>query len=426
MLSRIPIAIIIIIAVILVIILLAFLGIIPGLKPSRPPPVTLELWGIEDEEKVFEGIIRSFHQENLHISINYSRFDADTFENTLVNRMAEGRGPDIFMLRNSSIFKHRDKIFSLPQRSLKFTPRDFSKIFTDKTAEDLIDKKGEIIGLPLFTDTLALFYNKDIFNTAGIAEPPRNWEEVVELSRKLTKIDPSGGDIIRSGIALGSFDNVEHALEIISALILQRGDSIINSKTGGVELREGTKDAFSFYTSFADQTKQNFSWSSRLANSFDALAEEKSTMAFGFSGDIKKILAKNPHLNLGVISFPQLKNARLPLSYAAYFFPTVSKFSKHRLESWQFILFAVSGDSAKEYLEKSNRPPARRDLLSQVPQNPLLEVFYKQSLIAQSWPIPDYEAVNRLFGEAVQTILTQRDISKPVEKMESQLKLLLP
>lgn len=406
--------------------ILVFFGILPGLKPSRPPPFTLEIWGIEDDESVWDGIIRRFHEENPHISVNYTRFNEDTFEETLINRLAENKGPDIFMLKNSSILKNRDKIYPFPQERFKFSSRDFPKIFTEKTAEDLISPEGEIIGLPLFTDTLALFYNRDIFNAAGIAEPPKTQEEIVDISRKLTQINPAAADIVRSGLALGSFDNVEHALEIISALILQKGDRVINPKTGDVELREGAKDAFLFYTSFADETNRNFSWTSRLPNSLDALANEKTAMAIGFARDIKRTTAKNPHLNLGIAPFPQPKDARLPLSYTQYFFPTVSNFSRHPFEAWQFILFVVSRDNAKEYLEKTNRAPARRDLINQRPKDPQLEVFYQQSLVAASWSIPDYGAVSRIFGDALKTVLREKDSGNAIDKLGNQLKLLFP
>lgn len=405
---------------------LVFFGILPGLKPSRPQPFTLEIWGMEDDESAWDGIIRRFQEENTHITIKYTRFNEETFEETLINRLAENKGPDIFMLKNSSILKNRDKIFPLPQKELNFSSRDFPKIFTEKTAEDLINPKGEIIGLPLFTDTLALFYNRDIFNAAGISEPPKTQEEIVDISRKLTQINPAAADIVRSGLALGSFDNVEHALEIISSFVLQKGERVINPKTGDVELREGAKDAFLFYTSFADESSRNFSWTSRFPNSLDALAEEKTAMAIGFAKDIKRVIAKNPHLNLGVAPFPQPKDARLPLSYTSYFFPTVSNFSRHPLESWQFILFAVSRDNSKEYLEKTNRPPARRDLINQKPKDPQLEVFYRQSLVAASWPIPDYGAVNRIFGDALKSVLREKNVSKATEKLGNQLKLLLP
>lgn len=53
--------------------------------------------------------------------------------------------------------------------------------------------KGQILALPITTNNLALFYNKDLFRAAGLdpERPPKTWDELVEYSKKLTKKDGS-------------------------------------------------------------------------------------------------------------------------------------------------------------------------------------------------------------------------------------------
>jgi len=405
---------------------LVFVGVLPGLRPSKPKAATLEFWGIQDDEEVWNGIIAAFREQYPHIMVNYRRFDDLSYEDALVNNLAAGTGPDVFVLKNSWIVKHRDKIYPLPQIVFKFTDRDFQRTFVDVASADLISSEKYILGLPLFVDTLALFYNKDIFNTEGVAQPPQEWNEVVSVSQKLTK-KAAAGDIAKSGMALGGAKNIENLMEILSALILQRGDPIIDSRSEEVKLESGGFGAFEFYTSFADPTKPSFFWSERLPNSLDALAEGKAAMALGFARDVSRMAAKNPHLDLGIAPLPQLKDSQRPITFGSYFALTVSRLSKNPNEAWQFIVFATLGESTKKYLEETNRPAARRDLVAAGSPTTELDVFYKQSLQAKSWPVPDERAARRIFQDAVESIVTKSmDTDQAVSRLGEQLSQLQP
>jgi len=411
------------VGVLVLIIVLAVFGV--GRKPPRQAPADLQFWGMEDEEGTWQRIISAFREQYPHISITYYRLNEATYEDVLFNRLAAGTGPDIFVLKNSWIVKHRNKVAPLPQQALGFTVRNLSNAFVDGVADELVSPTGGIIGLPLFLDTLALFYNKDIFNAAGIAIPPKTWGETEALSRQLTKTT-QGREIIKSGIALGSSKNIEHAFEIVSALMFQYGAPVAGYREKSVSL-DGAEEAFSFYTSFADQTSERFSWTPRLKNSLDAFAEGTTAMMIGNSQDIGRLRAKNPHLRFGIVSFPQRRGVTTPLTYGTHFFPTVSLQSRNQLAAWQFILFAAAEEGAAVYLENTERPPAKRDLIAAGAPKPELEVFWRQALVAKSWAVPDEETALRLFQETIDAVVNRTEnAGTAVGKLRSRLNVLFP
>src|SRR3990167_10329417 len=112
-------------AALIVIFFLIFFGILPGRREPPPPAVTIEFWGAGDAQSIWSDIISSYKETNPHVAINYQEIDQETYEEYLINRLAEGQGPDIFMLKNSWIEKHKDKISPLPQTPLNFFPKDF-------------------------------------------------------------------------------------------------------------------------------------------------------------------------------------------------------------------------------------------------------------------------------------------------------------
>lgn len=414
-----------VIAGIIIILTSIFLGILPGRKSPAPAKATIEIWGLGERDDIWRDAINSFQEKNKNLTIRYVRLDARTYEKTLINSLAASRGPDIFMLKNSWILKHQNKIYPLPQVLFNFFPRDFRRVFVDAVSDDLTVGDA-IIGLPLFIDTLALFYNKDIFNAAGIAIPPQDWDEVIERSRELTKVSQTG-DIITSGLAMGTSQNTERSFEILSALVLQAGDPIVNLQRNSVELSNLGKNAFSFYTSFANPSHINFSWNNRMPSSFDAFAEGKAAMVMGLAEDLERIRAKNPHINIGVYPFPQLKNAKTFASYSNYFFPTVSKQSKNPEAAWQFITFVTLGEGLTSYLKESHRPAVRRDLLAAGTKDAELDIFYRQALIARGWPIPDEEITRSIFSTAIDSVVSRSATThEALTKLQDQLRQLLP
>ena len=57
----------------------------------------------------------------------------------------------------------------------------------------------DFYGIPWRADTRALLYNVEHFQEAGLTEPPKTWDELIEYAKKLTKTD-SNGNIIRAGV----------------------------------------------------------------------------------------------------------------------------------------------------------------------------------------------------------------------------------
>ena len=302
--------------------------------------------------------------------------------------------------------RHKDKTYPLLQSLAEVTSRDFRQKFVDGTADDLVLPDGSIIGLPLYIETPILVYNRDIFNSAGVASAPGIWEDIVKVAKLLTQKTPAG-DIKVSGMALGTTRNVSHYFEILSSLLMQLGEKIVDRKNNTISLEENTKNALDFYSSFASPTRENYGWNVRFPDSVDAFAQEKAAMAIVFHKDLARIAEKNPHLRFDSLPFPQFQNIRSPVVYGEFSFPTVSKFSRDPETAWRFLVFAAMEDGAEIYAKATKRPPARRDLLAKGPPTDDLYPSYRQALIARTWPVPDENSALRIFGEAVEGIISR-------------------
>ncbi len=63
-------------------------------------------------------------------------------------------------------------------------------------------RDGQYMALPTAVRSLALFYNKRLFDEAGIDAPPTNLDELVDMAKKLTKRD-GAGNLTQEGLTSG-------------------------------------------------------------------------------------------------------------------------------------------------------------------------------------------------------------------------------
>ena len=110
------------------------------------------------------------------------------------------------------------------------TIKEISDEYVDVVKGDVVVKIGQgnnvreyIYALPYSVDTLAMYYNKDLFNNAGIVNPPEYWNaEFQEDVKKLTKQN-NKGEIVQSGVAIGGAYNIERSTDILSILMMSCG-----------------------------------------------------------------------------------------------------------------------------------------------------------------------------------------------------------
>ncbi|RCG26902.1 extracellular solute-binding protein [Sphaerisporangium album] len=65
-----------------------------------------------------------------------------------------------------------------------------------------VTKQGRPRGYPNEVDLYALNYNKKLFAEAGIAAPPKTWDELAATAAKLTKRDGGGGKVTQQGFGV--------------------------------------------------------------------------------------------------------------------------------------------------------------------------------------------------------------------------------
>lgn len=383
-----------------------FLIVLPRLtKIPLGGQVTLTYWGLWEDANTMAGTISDFERENPNVKIEYIKQDPKQYRDRLLTRINSDTGPDIFRFHNTWYPMLSQVLLPIPQDTI--SKDEFIKNYYPVTQKDLI-KNGAIYGLPLEIDTLSLFINTSLSQPAGLSAPV-TWNDFINNARAMTVKDESG-KIKTAGAAIGTYENITHAPDILSLLFLQNGVDF-NNIEGSADRIQGT---LSFYTSFA--TDENNVWDATLDPSMLAFSKGNLGMFFGYSWDYFTIKQLNPNLSFQIVSVPQLPGQNTTL--ASYWAEGVSSKSKHQKEAFLFIKFLAKKDTATKLYQSQvatrvfGEPYARIDLADSLKTNPDVYTFLSQAPSAKSSIFVDStfdeglnQEANTYLGNAVNTVI---------------------
>lgn len=403
-------------AVIVLGVILVFTGVIPGLKKaSERKPVTLEFWGTLDPSSAMSDAIGAYLAKRPNTTINYREFPESTYETDLVDALASGRGPDLFMIHNTWLPKHYSKM--LPFTDAQLTPQQLQDLFPRVVEQDFAPD-GVIFALPLYIDTLALFYNKDIFDRKSIALPPVTWDDVQTAIEKIREMN-RGGRITLAGAALGgSATSVNHAPDILSLLMLQTGVPMVSNDFSRATFASDGLTSLGFYTKFADSQHRSYTWNDEQEPSLDAFAAGTVGMIFDYARAGAIAQEKNQFLRMGITPMPQAEATSNRVDYASYYGVAVSAQSAKSAAAADFALaLTTNADLNSPYLRATGHPPALRTFINDSLNIPTIGVFARQALTARSWPQGDNAVTNRAFSDMIRDVITRRTTPEKAIKL---------
>lgn len=192
---------------------------------AAPTTISMMMWGDPAELEVWNQIVADFHQAKPNITVNVEVSDWDSYWTKLKTLLSAGTPPDVFAMDAPLYldYQSRDVLLNL-QPYLDQNPGMLDGVYP-QTLEAYKTPTG-MYGLPRDFQTIVLFYNKDMFDAAGVAYPTANWtyDDLRTAAKSLTKID-SGGKVTQFGFYSDLWD-----MELIwSEAIWANGGEILNA-----------------------------------------------------------------------------------------------------------------------------------------------------------------------------------------------------
>ena len=387
---------------------LVFSGAIPlGGSSTVGPKGTVVLWGTIPYIDLSTPL-QAFNAANPTFIVKYVQKDVDTFDQSLLEALASGTGPDMFFLPDNLAFHYSNKIFTIPYSS--YPLNSFKNSFTG-AGEVFLTDTG-ILAFPMSVDPLMMYYNRSILDANGIVYPPTTWTDLTSLVPTLTQKDNSN-TITKSAVAMGQFSNINNAKDILATLFMQTGNPIIKEQNGvfistlNAQIKNSNiSSVLKFYTDFTDPNQNVYSWNASFPNSADAFSSENLTFYFGFASELKSLINKNPNQDFFVAPIPQIKNSTSKLTMSHVTGLAISSFSKNFNTAFTAASLMATGDFAASFALATGTAPARRDLLTTKPTDAYSPYFYSSALYAKSWLDPSPTDTSNIFSGMVNAVLS--------------------
>lgn len=395
-----------------------------------PLQAGVEIWGTLPAAGFEQAIREAADEDENFANVSYRQVDARSFENTLVNAIADGRSPDLLAIPHRYLVSLRSKLIPLQEDS--YPARTFRTQFVD--GAEVFQMSDGIYALPLAVDPLMMYWNRDLFASAGVATPPVYWRDVTNQVVPELTIEQADRTISQSAIAFGEIRNVQNAEPVLLTLAMQSGSGLITETSRGYQIAlnespTGGRDPFlsavDYYTSFSNANSPRYSWNRAQRLDRDAFVANDLALYFGMASELSTLRRLNPNLNFDVAAIPQGQGATAKRVFGDFYGLTIPRAASN--PSGAFIAAQrLTGPSlAASIAETMQMAPVHRSLIAAGDTDPFRATIMEEALIARGWLNPDPAGVTDAMARMLDDInASRKKVSVAVKEFIERLRLL--
>lgn len=290
-------------------------------------PVTLKVW--LDNDDWAEALIAAWNVHYPNVTIDYQNVGNTDAHGKLSLDGPAGVGADVFCVPHDQMARTVNDGLSEP------VPADLRARYEGMLigpAIDTVTFNGDMYGVPIQTENIAMFYNKDLWGP----NPPTTFEEIIEFSK--TYNNPANNDW-----TLGwQVDDAYHSFLFLTA--------------GGMELFGPDHDNFKTPGWDTPEAAKGVEYFLRMRQVFDVPVAEctwDNTVERFKRGEIPLTITgpwaiqdcNNNGINYGVCKIPTIEGNQ-PWCFSGLIVANVSSYSEKQEWAYEFINFLVSEEGA--------------------------------------------------------------------------------
>ncbi len=352
------------------------------------------------EDALVQQNLQKFETLHPNIKVNWSPIPGD-YPTKMRANVASNTVPDVFYLQPSmsSEYIGAGKLLNLSP----YMARDGVKAsdYYSTLLNPFVCTSGQVYGLPKDWNSLGVFYNKQMFQAAGLAAPSAGWtwSDLQNDAQKLTKNPGTPHSVY--GVVLSAD--------------LSRWGAFLNQAGGSVLNKDGTQAAFNspqgvqaleFYDSFFKNNTGAMPTTVGAPWNGDAFGKQRAAMVFEGGWLIPYMASTYPNVQYGIAPLPigptgKPANLSFTNGWAAY------SGTKHPEATWELIKYMTGSTVQESNLTAGFALPTLKSLANSpyLTSHPDLKVLFD----AASYSYADY------YGSQDTTIHT--DLSNAIQEV---------
>lgn len=354
---------------------------------SASSTTTIEVWdylGQGVSNTAMEAVVAAFEKAHPSMKVHRTSFAYADLAKAIVQGGVGGQVPDVAIVdvvdnQNFAALGLLKDLGDAKAGEDDFYPGPWGSTQMD----------GKTYGLPLNSNNLALYYNKDLLDAAGV-QPPTTWAELASVAAATTS-----GDV--TGLAISAIKNEQGTFQFLP-FVWQTGGDLDTYETSGAEALQ-----------FLRQMIDDGSMSAAVTNYSQEDARTQFTtgkVAMMMNGPWELANLAEVSFAWGVVELPAGKEHATGLGGENV---VVMQEGPNAEAAVTFVEYLTGSEGAKLYCDESGQLSARPDLAGTLSstEDPKMQVFEKQLEYAHARAYGrDYAKVSEAVQESMQQALT--------------------
>ncbi|THV14978.1 ABC transporter substrate-binding protein [Rhizobium rhizophilum] len=366
---------------------------------AQAEDVKITVWSLDRDIQPAPNLIKDFNALGNGITVEYRQIQFDDVVSEAMRAYSTGQAPDIIAIDNPehALFASRGAFLDLSDKIAASDVVKPDNYYPGPLKSVMWD--GKYFGIPKATNTIALYYNKDMFTAAGLDpnKPPQTWAELVETARKLT--DPSKNIY---GLTFSAKANEEGTFQFLPWAQMGGGSYDKVNSEGAVKALETWKTIIDEKLASPDTLTRSQWDSTGTFNSGNA------AMAISGPWELDRML-KEAKFDWGVALLPVPQEGAQRSSAMGDFNWAIFSNTEHPDEAFKVLEYFVSQDD-RMFKDFGQLPP-RSDITipptGEALKDAGLKVFIEQLQYAQPrGPHPEWPKISKAIQDAIQGALT--------------------
>lgn len=376
---------------------------------AQAEDVKITVWSLDRDIQPAPNLIKDFNALGNGITVEYRQIQFDDVVSEAMRAYSTGQAPDIIAIDNPehALFASRGAFLDLTDRIAKSEAIKTENYFAGPLNSVTWD--GKLFGVPKATNTIALYYNADMFKEKGLDpdKPPQTWAELLDAARKLN--DPAKNVY---GLAFSAKASEEGTFQFLPWAQMGGGGYQTINAEGAVKALETWKILMDEKLASPDSLTRGQWDSTGTFNSGNA------AMAISGPWELNR-MSDEAKFDWRVALLPVPEAGAERSSAMGDFNWAIFANTKQPEEAFKVLEYFAAQDD--QMFEKFGQLPARSDIILPATGNErkdaALKVFQEQLQYAQPrGPHPEWPKISKAIQDAIQAALTGQ--SSPREALD--------
>jgi multiple sugar transport system substrate-binding protein len=330
----------------------------------------------KDHTRPFWQGLAQQYTEKTGTKVDLQVIDWNSIDQQVSTMIQNNQPPDILNLNSFSSYAKDGLLYSADEALSPKTREDFLEAFARGGTY-----RDKLYGFPILASARAFFYNRDLLSRAGVAEPPRTWDEFVQAARK---VQATGGDAIGYALPLGP----EEAQAEWSIWMWNNGGDWKSGDAWTINSEKNVQ-TLQFLAALANThkvTQVNPGKTNRTDGAFQLFKDGKVGMVMGFSPLAAQLDAEKK-VNYGVTQMPSNTGTAVTLGVEDYLMAFKKKGNQEAVR--QFLDLYYQPDQITRWITAEGFLPVTKSGLEKMSGNEKLKPYLAALPSARLAPTTD-------------------------------------